>query len=145
MSDTQTLTVHSPDELDQFTLQLAASLQPFDMISLDGDLGAGKTRFVQGLGVGMGIEGDIVSPTYTIVNEYPGPVPLIHFDWYRIRSELELYTIGWEDYVNRAAVICVEWSDRFPSLLPPESIRVRFRVDTPTQRTLSINDGRKKR
>jgi len=106
------ITTNGPEETEAFAEKLGKSLAPGTVLALFGDLGAGKTTFVRGLARGLGVTGGVSSPTYTIVNEYPGPVPLFHFDMYRLGSSDELFEIGWEDYLNRDGVMAVEWSER---------------------------------
>ena len=102
----------------------AARLRPGDVVAYLGDLGAGKTAFTRGLARGLGYAGRVTSPTFTIVNEYEGPVPLFHFDMYRLGGEEDLFDIGWEDYLDRGGVCAVEWSERVAAALPPEAVRV---------------------
>lgn len=109
-------------------------------LALTGDLGAGKTHFVQGLAKGMGIEGVIGSPTFTIMNYYDGPVPLKHFDFYRLESEEDLWNIGWEEY-SMGGVVVVEWADMFPSLIPEEGISIQISLTGPTERDIEITWG----
>ena len=94
------------------------------VIALYGELGAGKTAFVRGLGRAMGVEDDVVSPTFTIVNEYPGNRELFHFDMYRLGGADELFDIGWEDYLSREGVCAVEWSENVPEAFDGTEIRV---------------------
>jgi len=96
------------------------------VVALYGSLGAGKTAFTRGLAAGLGITMRVSSPTFTIVNEYPGKIPLFHFDMYRIENEDELFDIGWDDYVERGGVCAVEWSEKIPGALPPETIVVKI-------------------
>lgn len=107
-------------------------------IALTGDLGAGKTHFVQGLAKGMGIDGIVQSPTFTILNYYDSPLPLKHFDFYRLSDEEELYEIGWDEY-SAGGVTVVEWAEKFPSLIPDEAIRVEIAVTDMTHRTITIS------
>lgn len=109
-------------------------------IALTGDLGAGKTHFVQGLAKGMGIEGIIGSPTFTIMNYYDSAIPLKHFDFYRLESEEDLWNIGWEEY-SSGGVVVVEWADMFPSLIPEESIGVQISLAGETERDIEITWG----
>ena len=103
---------HSPEETERLGEALAALLQPGDIIAYRGDLGAGKTAFTRGLAKGLGCREQVTSPTYTIVNEYlSGRLPLFHFDMYRLASSDELWSIGWEDYLDRGGVCAVEWSE----------------------------------
>ena len=102
---------HSEQETEALGEKLAASMRPRTILAFTGDLGAGKTAFIRGLARGLGITDRVTSPTFTIVNEYEGdPLPLFHFDMYRLTSSEELFDIGWEDYLRRGGVCAVEWS-----------------------------------
>ena len=104
------------------------SYKPGDILTLDGDLGAGKTAFTGGLAKGIGINGYVTSPTFTIVNEYRnGTMPLFHFDVYRLESMDDLYDIGWEDYLTRNGVCAVEWSENIEDALEEDIIKVDIR------------------
>ena len=92
--------------------KLGRTLKPGSVVALYGGLGAGKTTFTRGLASGLGIEMDVSSPTFTIVNEYPGEPPLFHFDLYRLEGENELFDIGWYDYLERDGICVVEWSEK---------------------------------
>jgi len=103
---------NSYEETQKIASEFAKRLSPGDIITLDGDLGAGKTAFTGGLAKGLGIDGYVTSPTFTIVNEYRGgKMPLFHFDVYRLESMDDLYDIGWEDYINQSGICVVEWAD----------------------------------
>ena len=86
----------------------------------------GKTAFTRGLALGLGISMNVSSPTFTIVNEYPGKTPLFHFDLYRLEDEGELFDIGWDEYLERGGVCAVEWSEKAPGAFPPETIFVKL-------------------
>ena len=118
---------HSETETEAAGQALAAKLRPGDVVAYRGDLGAGKTAFTRGLARGLGCTGRVTSPTFTIVNEYEGQLPLFHFDLYRLGDEEELWDIGWEDYLRRGGVCAVEWSESFPGALPPDHIYVTLR------------------
>ena len=115
---------HSVKETERLGELLARRLHAGDVIAMSGDLGAGKTAFVRGLARGLGITARVTSPTYTIVNEYEGTLPLFHFDMYRLFGADELDDIGWDDYLKRGGVCAVEWSERAEGLLPDDCIRV---------------------
>ncbi len=117
----------SESETEALGEALAARLRPGDVVAYDGDLGAGKTAFTRGLARGLGCSGRVASPTFTIVNEYEGPVPLFHFDLYRLSGAEDLFDIGWEDYLDRGGVCAVEWSGLAAGALPPGTIRVSLR------------------
>ena len=100
---------HSPAETEALGEQLAAVLSPGAVVAYRGGLGMGKTAFTRGLARGLGCRGRVTSPTFTIVNEYEGPVPLFHFDMYRLDSSEDLFDIGWE-----AVERCVQVADALP-------------------------------
>lgn len=115
---------HSEAETQRAGELLGRRLCAGSIVALFGDVGAGKTVFVRGLTRGLGIHARVTSPTFSIVNEYDGPVPLFHFDMYRLSGPDELFDIGWEDYLARAGVCAVEWSENVASALGDDCIRV---------------------
>ena len=135
----------SAQETEQLGQRLGQQLKPGAVIAYSGDLGAGKTAFTRGLARGLGIEDPITSPTYTIVNEYPGKIPLFHFDMFRLSSSEDLFDIGWEDYLARSGVIAVEWSERVADALDEveDVIRIHIRRDPDNDngREISIEGG----
>lgn len=129
-----TVLTHSPAETEQVGQALAAQLTAGTVLALRGDLGAGKTAFTRGLARGLGYEGAVTSPTFTIVNEYEGGrLPLFHFDLYRLKSADELWDIGWEDYLDRGGVCAVEWSERAEELLSDAAAVTLRRLDDETR------------
>lgn len=128
----------SPAETEALAQRLAQTLKAGDVLALDGDLGAGKTAFTRGLARGLGFDGPVTSPTFTIVNEYEGGrLPLFHFDLYRLSSPEELFDIGWEDYLDRGGVCCVEWS-RLGGELMERAIHITFTRRSDTRRDIDI-------
>lgn len=87
------------------------TLKASDIVLFKGEMGAGKTHFTKGIGKALGIEDEITSPTFALVNEYFGKIPLFHFDLFRINSFDDLYATGFFDYPERGGVIAVEWSE----------------------------------
>ncbi len=118
---------HNEIETEALGETLARRLGPGDVVAYRGDLGAGKTAFTRGLARGLGCTGRVTSPTFTVVNEYEGRLPLFHFDLYRLEGEDALYDIGWEDYLDRGGVCAVEWSERAETALPRETVWVSIR------------------
>ncbi len=117
--------------------KLASGLKAGDVIAMYGDLGAGKTAFVGGLARGLGLDARVSSPTFTIVNEYLGKMPLFHFDMYRLKSSDELFEIGWEDYLERGGVCVVEWSENVDDIFTPETIKIRIeKIDDNTRKII---------
>ena len=108
------------------------------VIALYGELGAGKTAFVRGLGRALGAEDDVVSPTFTIVNEYRGDRELFHFDMYRLAGAEELFGIGWDDYLGREGVCAVEWSENVPEAFDGTEIRVTMEKTGETGRKITV-------
>ena len=108
------------------------------VLALYGELGAGKTAFVRGLARGLGVEEEIVSPTFTIVNEYRGRRELFHFDMYRLGSADELFDIGWEDYLSREGVCAVEWSENVPEAFDGSEIRITIEKTPENYRRITI-------
>ena len=98
---------HNVTETEELGAALAKALHPGDVVAYLGDLGAGKTAFTRGLARGLGCTGRVTSPTFTIVNEYEGKIPLFHFDMYRLGDADELFDIGWDEYLSRGGVCAV--------------------------------------
>ena len=115
---------HSVEETEAIGEALAAHLNGGSVVAYRGTLGMGKTAFTRGLARGLGCRGRVTSPTFTIVNEYRGSVPLFHFDMYRLEDEDALFDIGWEDYLSRGGVCAVEWSENVESALPADTVYV---------------------
>ena len=118
---------HSTAETEAAGEALARRLRPGPVLAYQGGLGMGKTAFTRGLARGLGCEDRVTSPTFTIVNEYEGRIPLFHFDMYRLPDADALFDIGWEDYLARGGVCAVEWSERVEDALPEDTVWVRIR------------------
>ena len=93
-----------------------------------GDLGAGKTTFIQALAVGLGVEDCVTSPTFVLINEYDGRIPLYHFDVYRINHISEMEDLGYEEYFYGDGVCAIEWADLIEGILPHNYLRVEIRI-----------------
>jgi tRNA threonylcarbamoyladenosine biosynthesis protein TsaE len=115
---------HSEQETEEIGERLGRTLRPGAVLAYRGDLGMGKTAFTRGLARGLGCPGRVTSPTFTIVNEYEGRIPLFHFDMYRLPDADALFDIGWEDYLGRGGVCAVEWSERVEEALPEDALLV---------------------
>ena len=118
---------HSAAETIAFGRQLAATLQPGDVLALIGDLGAGKTCLVKGIAAGLGIAQAVTSPTFTLIHEYTGGrYPLAHVDLYRLESPAAAVAIGIEDYLGGPGITVIEWAERIESLLPARTKQIRL-------------------
>jgi len=133
------IVTRTPDETRTVGAGLAELLVPGDVISLTGDLGAGKTTFVQGAARGLGVGEPVVSPTFVLVREYRGDVPVYHLDVYRLDRLQEVIDLGFEDLLDPSGVIFVEWGDAIDALLPDEHLRVELRTDDGDARRLSFS------
>ena len=133
---------HSPEETEQLGEQLGRTLRPGSVVAYRGDLGMGKTAFTRGLARGLGCTCRVTSPTFTIVNEYSGALPLFHFDMSRLDSSDELFDIGWEDYLSRGGVCAVEWSERVEDALPDDTLWVSIaRGNGENDRIITVTGG----
>ena len=123
-------------DMKKFAQKLGEQLQAGDVIVLTGELGSGKTTFTKGLGLGLGIHQMIKSPTYTIVREYEGRLPLYHMDVYRLDGDSK--SIGFEDYFNKDAVCIIEWADMITDCLPEERLQINFKIVDENTRVLIL-------
>ena len=135
----------SPRETESVARDFAGRLKPGDVVALFGAMGAGKTRFVRGMAAGLGCTGEVSSPTFAIVHEYDGDIPLYHFDMYRISTWEDLYQTGFFDYLQAGnGVLAVEWSENIENALPDNAIRVTISLPpdrTETDRIIDIEDA----
>ena len=130
----------SVEETIQIGFEFGRELKPGDVVCLNGDLGSGKTHFVKGVASYFGIEPETVSsPTYTLIHEYPGSVPIYHFDCYRLKNEQEALEIGAEEYFYGEGICLVEWPEKIDSLIPEEAIWIKISHLSGSERTISIH------
>jgi tRNA threonylcarbamoyladenosine biosynthesis protein TsaE len=116
----------SAEETVQLGQAFARTLKSGDCVVLVGDLGTGKTTFVQGVAEGLHVDITVSSPTYLIVQEYAGNIPLFHMDAYRLNSADDLFEIGFEEYLHAGGVVIIEWGDRIKEALPDHSQWIYF-------------------
>jgi tRNA threonylcarbamoyladenosine biosynthesis protein TsaE len=139
MSTIQSLRSSSPERTAAIARRLARTLPRGTVLAIVGPLGAGKTAFVKGLAAGLGLPSrETVSPTFALIHEHPGPVPLFHADLYRLAGPDEAAELGLEDYAERGGILAVEWAERAAGLLPADTVTVRFEILSPRERRLSI-------
>ena len=118
----------SADDTRALAAELAAVARPGDLILLAGDLGAGKTTFVQGFGRALRVEEPITSPTFVIVHTYKGSLPVVHVDAYRLERLQELLDLGIGEQLDHEGVTLIEWGDAVAPALPPEFLEVRLEL-----------------
>ena len=132
---------HSPEETEAFAARYAKRLRAGDVVALYGGLGMGKTAFVRGLAQGLGSTSEVSSPTYALVHEYDGALPIFHFDMYRIRDLDDLYSTGFFDYLESGGIVVIEWTENIESFLPEGVRKIHFsRTDRADERKLAVDD-----
>lgn len=128
---------HSPEESHELAQQLGSRLGKGDVVTLTGDLGAGKTTFTKGLALGLGVRRNVNSPTFTIMKEYEGRLPFYHMDAYRIEDEFE--DLGLDEYFHGDGVTVVEWPSMIEEQLPDDRLAIEIEYLGETERTFSFS------
>ena len=138
-----TLATKSPEETARFGMRLASLLKAGDVVALYGELGSGKTTLVRGIARGLGVKEErmVTSPTFVLLNIYPGRMPLYHIDLYRLKGASDLYDLGFEEYFFGEGVCVVEWAEKAEALLPSSAIRIELTTIDEHTRELKY-DGR---
>lgn len=128
----------SAEDTYKIGVKLGRLLFPGSVVCLTGDLGAGKTAFTQGIGKGLGVTEHVVSPTYTIINEYTsGRIPLYHFDVYRLGSSDEMYELGCDEYLYGDGATVLEWADNVDDVIPGDRLWITIRkTENPEEREI---------
>lgn len=123
------LITQSPEDTFEYARLFAKTLQKGDVLLLQGDLGSGKTTFIQGLAQGLDVSANVMthSPTFTLINEYPGKINLVHVDLYRIEHLQQLRELGLEEYLDGQRILAVEWPEKAPTFWPANSIEVKLK------------------
>lgn len=117
----------SPEETIELASKIGAVLRKGDVIAYRGGLGAGKTTFTRGLAIGAGLEDEVTSPTFALINEYHGNLDIYHFDMYRIEGTDDLETTGFFDYPMDESVFVIEWSENISEILPENTIYIEIK------------------
>ncbi|MEH7098089.1 tRNA (adenosine(37)-N6)-threonylcarbamoyltransferase complex ATPase subunit type 1 TsaE [Neobacillus vireti] len=130
------ITTSNDSDTSQFAERLAKYLQPGDVIALEGDLGAGKTTFTKGLAKGLEVKKTVNSPTFTIIKEYRGRLPLYHMDVYRVADAYE--DLGFDEYFEGEGVTVVEWAHLIKEQLPEERLTIFLYHQGPDQRKIVL-------
>ena len=131
----------SPEQTQALAERLGRLLQPGDVIALVGELGSGKTLFSQGLARGLEVPETfyITSPTFAIINEYPGRIPFYHLDLYRVDSATEFSELGIEEILYGQGTVAIEWAERLGKNLPAERLEVHLAFSDETSRSLTFH------
>ncbi len=127
----------SPEAMEALGREAAKLAGPGSVIGLVGGLGAGKTHWTKGFVAGIGSAAEVTSPTFGLIHEYSGGRrPVFHLDFYRLDSARELVALGWDELLEEGGVIVAEWADKFPELLPPDTVWRHFTVEPDGSRTV---------
>lgn len=131
---------HSPEETRAIGVKIGCQLNPGDVVALIGDLGVGKTCLTQGVARGAGVYQDqtVNSPSYILINEYEGKIPVYHIDLYRLQQLEDIVALGLEEYLNGDGICVIEWADRMGELLPESYIQVRITGEDEFTRTIEV-------
>lgn len=125
-------------ETDEFGIKLGEKLIKGDIICLDGDLGAGKTTLTQSIAKGLMVEDYVTSPTFAIINEYEGVLPLYHFDVYRLESAEEGFDLGFEEYFYGDGICIIEWAKKIEEILPKDCLKINLKLGDNQERILEF-------
>jgi len=134
----------SDNETIKYGIKMGELLKSDQIILLSGELGAGKTKLVKGVAEGLGIKDEVNSPTFTLIHEYQGRIPLFHMDLYRLKEEEELYDIGFEEYLERDGAVIIEWPELALNLMPSDAIFINIEVSSKDSRIFYISSREKK-
>ncbi|MES2659398.1 MAG: tRNA (adenosine(37)-N6)-threonylcarbamoyltransferase complex ATPase subunit type 1 TsaE [Verrucomicrobiota bacterium] len=127
----------SPAAMENLGREMAKASRSGSVIALVGGLGAGKTHWTKGFVAEAGSPAEVTSPTFGLVHEYPGGAfPVFHLDFYRLESAGELIALGWDELLDQDGVVIAEWGDKFPEMLPPETIWLHFTVESDGSRSV---------
>ena len=130
------ITTHNERETIELAQNFESEKFPNMIICLDGELGSGKTVFTKGIANALGIQESITSPTFTIIKEYEGELPLYHMDVYRLNGDVD--GTGIEEYFTKGGVVVIEWADMIKDILPKERVEIKFRVAGENKRVLIL-------
>lgn len=129
----------APDQTRHIGCTLGKALKGGEVLAITGDLGSGKTQLVKGIAQGLGIESsDITSPTFTLIHEHEGRLPLYHIDLYRLETARDIESIGLEEYLTRNGVIAIEWAERATTLLPTNTVDITLTHQGGNNRHITI-------
>jgi len=119
------ITTHSAEATKDVGFKLGRLLKPGDIVCLEGNLGVGKTIFVQGIALGLDVEDYVTSPTFNIIHEYNGRIPMYHMDVYRLNSVGEMEDLGYDEYFYGKGVVVIEWAEKIQQIIPEERLWIK--------------------
>jgi tRNA threonylcarbamoyladenosine biosynthesis protein TsaE len=135
----------SPEETRNFGKNLSKKLEPGALVALIGPLGSGKTVLVQGICAGLGVEKTVTSPTFVIINEYPGslnqsPIWVYHFDLYRLENMDEFLRLGYEEYFYGKGITLIEWAEKIREFMPKKRTEINLKILSESEREICIEN-----
>ncbi len=128
----------SPDETKKLGEKLSKLVKPGDLFAFYGELGAGKTCLIQGISQGLGVQDYVTSPSFTIINEYKGKIPVYHFDLFRLNSSEEFLDLGYEEYFYGEGLTVIEWAEKIEIFLPNNHLKINIKFSNYYKRTISF-------
>ncbi|MCK4385168.1 MAG: tRNA (adenosine(37)-N6)-threonylcarbamoyltransferase complex ATPase subunit type 1 TsaE [candidate division Zixibacteria bacterium] len=131
-------TTFSPEETKEFGRTLAKELKAGSVVALTGPLGSGKTVLIQGICSGLGVTESVTSPSFVIINEYPGRVKVYHFDLYRLENIEEFIKLGYEEYFYGNGITLIEWAEKIKNFLPQERMEINLEILSEKERRISV-------
>jgi tRNA threonylcarbamoyladenosine biosynthesis protein TsaE len=131
-------TTFSPEQTKEFGRALAKELKAGSVVALTGPLGSGKTVLIQGICSGLGVTEFVTSPSFVIINEYPGKFKVYHFDLYRLENLEEFIKLGYEEYFYGNGITLIEWAEKITNFLPQERIQIDLEILSENERRISV-------
>jgi tRNA threonylcarbamoyladenosine biosynthesis protein TsaE len=133
-----TIITKSPKETKNLGKDVSKLVTPGDILAFYGELGAGKTCFIQGVSLGLEVKDYVTSPSFTIINEYQGMIPIYHFDLFRLDNAEEILKLGYEEYFYGEGLTVIEWAEKIEQLLPKEHLKIDIKFKDLYERTISF-------
>ncbi|TET10534.1 MAG: tRNA (adenosine(37)-N6)-threonylcarbamoyltransferase complex ATPase subunit type 1 TsaE [Candidatus Atribacteria bacterium] len=133
-----TIITKSPEETKNLGKEVSKLAKPGDLLAFYGELGTGKTCFIQGIARGLKVKDYVTSPSFTIINEYQGKIPIYHFDLFRLDNAEEILELGYKEYFYGEGLTVIEWAEKIEQLLPKEYLGIKIKFKDRYQRTISF-------
>ena len=133
-----TIITKSPGETKKLGKEVSKLVKPGDLLAFYGELGAGKTCFIQGISKGLEVKDYVTSPSFTIINEYQGKIPIYHFDLFRLNNIEEIFELGYEEYFYGEGLTVIEWAEKIEKLLPKNHLKIDIKFKNCYERIFSF-------
>jgi len=133
-----TIITKSPEETKKLGKEVGKLARPGDLLAFYGELGAGKTCFIQGISQGLEVKDYVTSPSFTIINEYQGKIPIFHFDLFRLNNAEEILELSYKEYFYGEGLTVIEWAEKIERFLPKEHLKIDIKFKDRYQRTISF-------